>query len=86
MKLDWGQKVGERWIPFNGWLQDNYGLKKINRLNKKEKISVIKQYLSDQGLIDIRISKWDQNKTIVKIKTVFKSIDKKWESLPAIKY
>tara|TARA_Y100001968_G_scaffold26919_1_gene20984 strand:- start:82 stop:1527 length:1446 start_codon:yes stop_codon:yes gene_type:complete len=71
MKLDWGQEVGERWIPFNGWLQNNYGLYRLNKLNKKEKISVIKQYLSDQGLTDIRISRWDQNKTIVKFKTNF---------------
>ena len=40
-------------------------------LNKKEKISVIKKYLSDQGLIDIRISNWDLEKTIVKFKTNF---------------
>ena len=71
MKLEWGQEVGERWITFNGWLQDNYGLEQLNQLNKKEKISVIKQYLSDQGLADILISKWDQNQTIVKFKTNF---------------
>tara|TARA_Y100001968_G_scaffold183980_1_gene168527 strand:- start:197 stop:397 length:201 start_codon:yes stop_codon:yes gene_type:complete len=45
MKLDWDQQVGERWIPFHGWLQDNYGFNRLNKLNKKEKISLIKQYL-----------------------------------------